>query len=219
MPALDRGSSSSSSSSHHKPLSPSHSAPQKAHKWDNFEVRTLICLIIKGEHRIFPDDPMYLTDRLNNALNPERATTETAKKIYGSDIPMQDVQAMLKRILSKKKHAIDLSDRHRSNVITKRKITAFMRGLDFDGSEEEWKVGGRRDKMAVEGAKMRRRMMLRKEGGKLSSPEREDQDRRLAMLRSPRAQRLLVGWGIGASFWEGESPVLTILIPHSPGWH
>lgn len=213
MPSLTRSPSSSSSSSSYEPPSPSHFVSPKAHKWDNFEVRTLICLIIKGEHRISPDDPMYLADRLNNALNPERATTDTAEKIYGADIPMQDVQAMLRRIMSKKKHAIDISDRHKSNVVTKRKIAAFMRGLEyFDGSEEEWKVGGRRDRMLVERAKMRRRMMVRKEGGKLSPQEQEDRDRRLAMLRSPRAQRLLVGWGIGASFWEGEWSSSTLIV-------
>lgn len=186
--------------------SPLRAGTPKPHKWQPFEVRTLICLIIKREHLDSPDDPMDLADKLNSALNPVRsATMQTAERIYGADIPVVDVTAMLHRILRKRRHAVDLSDRQPSEVVTKRKVATFMRALDFSGSEEEWIASGRRELVAVERALMRRRMMAREEGTIASPRAMEEKDRRLNMLRSPRAQRLLVGWGIGGSFWEGKS--------------
>lgn len=187
-----------------KSLSPVRAGAPKPHKWQSFEVRTLICLIIKGEH-LDSEDPMDIADKLNNALNPGSATTQTAESIYGADIPVVDVNAMLQRILRKKRHAVDLSRRHPSAIVTKSKVAAFMRGLDFTGSEDEWIAEERREKGGVERAMMRRRLLARKEGTMASRSELEDKNLRPNMLRSPRAQRLLVAWGIGGSFWEGKS--------------
>lgn len=185
--------------------SPEPEAPRTFWKWNHFEVRTLVCLIIKGEHKI-SKDPMDLTDKLNRALNPASSGTQPA---YSRDIPHAEVQAMLKRILSKKSHAVALSDRNYSAPVTRAKINAFMRNLDFDGSMDEWKEGGRKEKVRVQTQKRLVRFMIRKEGGRPSPRSRDERDRRRLLLRDPRAKRLLRGWAIGASFWEnGEYTVM-----------
>ncbi|KAG6364478.1 hypothetical protein INS49_006079 [Diaporthe citri] len=177
--------------------SPEPEASRAFWKWNHFEVRTLVCLIIKGEHKI-SKDPMDLTDKLNRALNPASSGTQPA---YSRDVPHAEVQAMLKRILSKKSHAVDLSDRNYSAPVTRAKINAFMRNLDFNGSKDEWEEG--RDKVVrVETQKRLVRFMVRKQGGRPSPRLRDERDRRRMLLRDPRAKRLLRGWGIGASFWD-----------------
>ncbi|KAK7712550.1 hypothetical protein SLS64_004934 [Diaporthe eres] len=180
--------------------SPEPEAPRTVWKWNHFEVRTLVCLIIKGEHKI-SKDPMDLTDKLNRALNPASSATQPA---YSRDIPHAEVQAMLKRILSKKSHAVDLSDRNYSAPVTRAKLNAFMRNFDFDGSKDEWKAG-RGKVVRVETQKRLVRFMIRKEGGRPSPRSRDERDRRRMLLRDPTAKRLLRGWGIGASFWEDGS--------------
>lgn len=181
--------------------SPSYDSPEPEEaqwEWNHFEVRTLVCLIIKGEHRV-SKDPMYLTDKLNKALNPASIGRQAD---YSRDVPHTEVQAMLKRILSKKSHAVDLCSRDFSGTpVTRTKVNAFMRNLDFDGSKVEW-VKGRKKKMYVETQKRLERYMARKEGSRPNPRAREERDRRRMLLREPRAQRLLHGWGIGASFWE-----------------
>ncbi|KAH8782939.1 hypothetical protein F5883DRAFT_679769 [Diaporthe sp. PMI_573] len=167
--------------------------------WNHFEVRTLVCLIIKGEHKV-SKDPMDLTDKLNHALNPASSGGQPA---YSRDVPHAEVQAMLKRILSKKLHAVDLSERDYSAPVTRTKLNAFMRNLGFDGSKDEWDRG-RKKHVRAETEKRLVRYMIRKEGGRPSPRSREERDRRRMLLREPRARRLLRGWGIGASFWEDE---------------
>jgi Arc/MetJ family transcription regulator len=177
--------------------------------WNHFEVRTLVCLIIKGEHKV-SKDPMDLTDKLNHALNPASSGGQPA---YSRDVPHAEVQAMLKRILSKKLHAVDLSERDYSAPVTRTKLNAFMRNLGFDGSKDEWDRG-RKKHVRAETEKRLVRYMIRKEGGRPSPRSREERDRRRMLLREPRARRLLRGWGIGASFWEdGEYLLVLHLIP------
>lgn len=188
--------------------SPEPEEPQAPWKWNHFEVRTLVCLIIKGEHKA-SKDPLDLTDKLNHALNPASSGNQPA---YSRDVPHSEVQAMLKRILSKKSHAVDLSDRDCTATVTRTKLNAFMRNLGFDGGEKEWKQG-RKQRVKVETQKRLVRYMVRKEGGRPSPRSREERDRRRMLLREPRARRLLRGWSIGASFWEdGESLLLLHLI-------
>lgn len=177
------------------------------HKWTSFEVRTLVCLIIKGEHRA-SSDPIGLADKLNTALHPPKRAegensppTDTATattQTHNRDIPVSDVGAMLERILAKKKHAVDLCGRDPSGLVTKKKINAFMRGLDFNG--------GHREEAAAERAMARARLWARGERRVVPSPREEDEDhRRREMIESPRAHKLLVDWGMGASFWGGRS--------------
>ncbi|POS73373.1 hypothetical protein DHEL01_v208223 [Diaporthe helianthi] len=180
--------------------SPEPDEPHAQWKWNHFEVRTLVCLIIKGEHRA-SKDPMNLTDKLNHALNP---ASTGGQADYSRDVPHAEVQAMMKRILSKKWHAVDLSSRDYSGtLVTRTKVNAFMRNLDFKGSKNEWVMGRKKD-MQFETQKRLERYMVRKEGGRPSPRSREERDRRRMLLREPRARRLLHGWGIGASFWEDE---------------
>lgn len=192
--------------------SPEPEAPRTFWKWNHFEVRTLVCLIIKGEHKI-TKDPMDLTDKLNRALNPASSGTQPA---YSRDVPHAEVQAMLKRILSKKSHAVDLSDRNYSAPVTRAKINAFMRNLDFDGSKVEWEEG-RDEVVRVQTQKRLVRFMVRKEGGRRSPRSRDERDRRRMLLRDPRAKRLLRGWGIGASFWEDGKCSLSFADPQMLG--
>lgn len=172
--------------------------PSYKYKWNHFEVRALVCLIIKGEH-LKTDDPMHVSDKLNMALNP---ASMRKKPDYDRDIPHYEVQHMLKRILDKKLHAVDVSERDFRPTVTRTKLNAFMRSLGFDGSEDEW-VTGRKEKMELEGEERQRRFMIRKEGMGMSPKARRERDRRRLMMRDPRARRLLQGWGMGASFWEG----------------
>lgn len=206
---------------------PSKSPSQAPHKWTSFEVRTLVCLIIKGEHlvaragaratdhtdRADRDGTMDLADKLNTALHPGDAAR---------DIPVADVEAMLRRVLARRRHAVDLCRRDGTDAVTKKKINAFMRALDFDGGDEEWTVGGRRVAAAAERPAALGRLMTRaarEEEGRgeagvfgagppdppgESEDEREDREARLEMIEDPRAYRLLVDWGMGATFWEGE---------------
>ncbi|KUI58818.1 hypothetical protein VP1G_06078 [Cytospora mali] len=169
------------------------------HKWNHFEVRALICLVIKGEH-LTTDDPMHIADKLNMALNP---ASSRRNPNYNRDIPHDEIQHMLKRILDKKMHAVDVSDRDTRPTITRTKVNAFMRSLGFDGSKDEWMMG-RKEKMNMEGEKRQRRYTARKEGAE-SPRALDERHRRRMMIRGPRARRLLRGWGIGASFWEGDT--------------
>lgn len=198
------------------------------HKWTSFEVRTLVCLIIKGEHRV--SHPMDLADKLNTALYPPRqrggggggggggdfSDGSSTLADYDRDIPVADVEAMLARILAGKKHAVDLCARDpSSSLVTKKKISAFARSLDFDGGDEEWRAGGRGEKVAAAAAERAERARARatRERRGAGGPREEvvedgvEKDRRLKMIGSPRAHRLLVDWGMGASFWEGKCVV------------
>ncbi|ROW12539.1 hypothetical protein VMCG_00191 [Cytospora schulzeri] len=170
------------------------------HKWNHFEVRTLVCLIIKGEH-LTSDDPMHIADLLNMALNPNPSRNNSS---YRRDIPHDDIQHMLKRILSKKMHAVDVAERDTRPSVTRTKVNAFMRNLGFDGTKDEW-MTGRKETMQVVGEKRQRRFMARKEHIALSPRTYDERHRRKMMIREPRARRLLHGWGIGASFWEEDS--------------
>ncbi|KAI3394151.1 hypothetical protein diail_3161 [Diaporthe ilicicola] len=184
--------------------SPSYDSPEPEaprtlpHNWNHFEVRTLVCLIINGEHKV-SKDPMHITDKLNRALNPASSGTKPA---YGRDIPHDDVQAMLKQMLFKKMHAVDLAERNWQTPVTRAKVNAFMRNLSFDGGEAEWK-SGRKRQVKIENQQRTTRYMIRKGGGRLTPRSRDERDRRRMLLREPRARRLLRGWGIGASFWQG----------------
>lgn len=187
-----------------------------SHKWTSFEVRTLLCLIIKGEHH--GSDPIDVADKLNTALNgPEPPTkkrkkrgaaTDTivvAKTNYDRDIPVADVQAMLARILAKKKHAVDLCARDPSRLVTTKKMRALTRqGLDFGGGDDEWRAGGRREEAAAAAAAERARRSRR--CGGYPDEDKDESNRRREMVESPRARMLLVDWGMGASFWE-DKPV------------
>lgn len=147
---------------------------------------------------------MDFADKLNKALNPVKNTTERARALFDRDIPVNDVQKMLRRILAKKRHAIDVVERDPAAAITKRQVNAFMRQLDFDGGEEEWVIGHRREKVMAERLEMRRQLNKRKDGRPISQERWQDNQERLRDIQSPRAQRLLSNWSIGRTFFEGE---------------
>ncbi|KAJ4419341.1 hypothetical protein N0V82_005029 [Gnomoniopsis sp. IMI 355080] len=185
-------------------LAASHTSGE--YKWNSFEIRTLICLIIKGAHydRKGPVDPMDFADKLNKALNPVNATSERSKALFDRDIPVVDVQTMLRRILAKKSHAVDVVQRDPAATITKRQINAFIRQLDFDGGENEWADEHRREKILAERAEMQRQLNKRKEGRPMSPERWEEAQDRLRDIQSPRALKLLSNWGMGRTFFEGE---------------
>lgn len=147
---------------------------------------------------------MDFADKLNRALNPVKGVTERSKALFDRDIPVDDVQKMLRRILAKKRHAVDVAQRNPAATITKRQVNAFMRQLGFDGGENEWLDEHRRDKVMVERAEMRRQLNQRKEGRPMSRERWEASQERLRDIQSPRAQRLLSDWGMGRTFFEGE---------------
>lgn len=182
------------------------SGPSGEHKWSSFEIRTLVCLIIKGAYcdKDGPVDPIDFADKLNKALNPVKAHTQDAEALFDRDIPVNDVHKMLRRILAKKRHAVNVIQRDPAAAITRRQINVFRRQLDFDGGELEWLDNHRRENVMAERAEMRRRL----DEGKCSRPVgqetwKENQER-LRDIGSPRAQKLLSKWSMGKTFFEGE---------------
>lgn len=204
----------SASRSPARSLSSSACDASSKHKWDSFEIRTLICLIIKGAHRNSkgPVDPMDFADKLNKALNPVQTSTRSAKVLFDRDIPVDDVQEMLQRILARKSHAVDVVQRNPAASITKRQVNAFIRQLDFDGGESEWLDDFKREKVMAERAEMRRQLDKRREGRPMSQERWENNQERLQDIHSPRAHRLLSNWGMGKTFFQGE------LFPHCARW-
>lgn len=200
------------------PRSPSSSSDSTAeYKWNAFEMRALFCLIIKGEHLDTtrsggPISDMDFASKLNKALNPAKTTTATTKNdksVYDRDIPVADVADMLRRVLAKKRHAVDVVTRNPAAAVTRRQIAAFTRQLDFDGSVEEW--ADRRDVVLRERAELRHQLEKHtnnKDEDKTYrsiSPDRaEENRRRLREIRSDRAEKLLAKWAMGHTFFEGE---------------
>lgn len=179
------------------------------HQWNSFEMRTLFCLIIKGEHQ---DRNGLLSgkdfaSKLNIALNPhDPATTKlTAAQLYARDIPVRDVADMLHRVLDKKRHAIDVVSRSNARAVTRRQINAFKRQLDFRGDEEEWALTGRKEHVERQNEELRRRMVKEKYGGRMTPARAEENRDALEDIEDDSARKLLEDWRIGRSFYEGES--------------
>lgn len=179
---------------------------EEEHQWNSFEMRTLFCLIIKGEHQdrngLLAN--IDLASKLNTALNPGKPTGKKAEKMYARDIPVKDVGIMLRRVLDKKLHAVDVVSRSNARVVTRRQLRAFTRQLDFRGDAEEWAVTGRKAHVEREQAELKRRMDKHEDGRRIS-PERDADNRaRKEEIEDYRAQRLIEDWRIGRSFYEGE---------------
>lgn len=172
---------------------------ESCHKWTSFEVRTLISLIIKGEHRV-SKDPTYLTDRLNGIVNPARTTTITTINDLGTtntktvtahddgrEIRHAEVQKMIHTIMAKKKHAVDISERHPTNVLTRKKMRAFVRTPSSSSSAAAAALVG-----AGYAAKKGHEKMV------------QERKRIKKAMRNPRERNLLLNWGMTPSFFDGK---------------
>jgi len=175
-------------------------------------MRTLFTLIIKGEHQdrdgLLPN--IDFATKLNKALNPvdPAKSKKTPEQLYARDIPAREVGAMLRRVLDKKRHAVDVVLRSDARAVTRRQLRAFTRQLDFRGDAEEWALTDRRAHERREREELRRRADKRKDGRRMT-PEREEENRENKEdLEDHHTRRLLQGWGIGRSFWEGEFSLL-----------
>lgn len=190
------------------------SEPEGPHEWSAFEIRVLVTLIMKGEHNRFKGNSQGLADRFNAAMNPNPEGNEARAKQRKKDgskfkvklyrnVPADEVQAMLDRIMDKKKVAVNFSDQDLSPALTRRKMRLFSRGdLDFTGTEEEWKEGRKRKAESRRGVMYQKMMM--DEAGKETYAEREERYRRRNMVRSGNPKALLKHWRIGTKFWEGK---------------
>lgn len=196
-----------SSSPPQSSLTSTSSSSGPGHKWTSFEVRTLITLIIKGEHRVC-EDPTYFTDRLNSIVNPARVSSTTGRSDgartvvvhdHRRDIPHAEAQKMLDAVVAKKKHAVDMSERFPTNTLTREKMRAFSRRrLTFAAAaaedDEMHKMTEREEKNHVEKIqRLLRRMQREMTGMKGVSP-----------LLTRRERSLLLNWGIGPDFFHGE---------------
>lgn len=187
------------------------------HQWNSFEIRTLFCLIIKGEHQDRNGllAPLDLASKLNKALNPEplagsKVSAEKEAQRFARDIPPYEVAAMLRRVLDKKRHAVDVVSRCPARTVTRRQLVAFTRQLDFRGDEEEWALTNRREHVQRVDRVLRYREEKEKDGRRMSPERVADNRERLEEVEDDRAQRLLKDWGIGHEFYEGEFLLLTL---------
>lgn len=178
---------------------------------------------------------MYLADRLNNIVNPARVvkgdgdpktTTAVLHNPHG-DIAPAEVQKMLNAVMLKKKHAVDLCERHPTGVLTRKKMRAFARTFasSFVAGEERCNdatetevetassVAGRGNggkPVSLKDLEKRERFQRRREREMgtfvLPTPrERMERKRLRQAMRDRRERNLLVNWGIGPSFFDGKS--------------
>lgn len=182
------------------------------HRWSSFEMRTLFCMIINGQHKNSesggPADPVDFADKLNKANNPGRASSMTAETFFSRDIPVNDVQRMLRRVLVKKIHAIDMINHNPARVVTRRQLKSFTRQLDLHGDEDEYSTNQRCNGKfaaicAAERAELESQLDKRTQGRPVSRERQELARELLREIKSPRAHKLLTDWSMGHSFFQG----------------
>ncbi|KAI0128416.1 hypothetical protein BJ170DRAFT_682209 [Xylariales sp. AK1849] len=113
--------------------------PTKAHEWTPFELNIVLALICKGEHTRL--NSLQFATKVNEALNGNSVGA------YDNDIPVGDVEDLLRAVEKNKKGALAFIERQpHPHVLTRTKRRVFERNLPFDGSLAEW-VGGRREEV------------------------------------------------------------------------
>ncbi|KAL2064728.1 hypothetical protein VTL71DRAFT_3866 [Oculimacula yallundae] len=129
----------------------------KEHKWTEFELHTMLCLIAKGVH--LEQRPNKRTEaptvtRANAYENFYTALNDAVHgKDYGRDIHKNEVTRMLDQMLADRKHVVGMGglvERQRVSRVTRALRMAWKRPRngDFDGSETEWNQG-RKEKVML----------------------------------------------------------------------
>ncbi|KAK0125944.1 hypothetical protein ONS95_007567 [Cadophora gregata] len=132
--------------------------PPPQHKWTQFELHTMLCLIAKGVH--LEQRPDKRTEaptvtRANAYENFYSALNDAVhRKNYTSDIPKKEVTRMLDQMLAERKHVAGkggLVERQRNGRVTRALRMAWNRepAIDFDGTQSEWKQG-RKEKVMTQ---------------------------------------------------------------------
>jgi hypothetical protein len=141
------------------PASSSISSEARRHVWTEFDLRVVLSLLCKRDaqptsrrrhpirqrqgqrQRLMIDSSdeeavLEFSTALNSALNAGH---------HDRDISVAEVRNMLCRLTTEKKAALAFLERQVSRRITRTAVRVFAReGLDFDGSLNEWVVGGRK---------------------------------------------------------------------------
>ncbi|RYP79736.1 hypothetical protein DL770_006525 [Monosporascus sp. CRB-9-2] len=144
-----------SSSGSQEPLLANHASTAKRYgkrSWNQFELDAVLALICKGHHT---RSLIAFTDMLNMAVNGNFGGKE--------DIPVDDVQELLEFLEERHKAAMRFIERQPAPCrLTRRQKLVFARELPFDGSLEEWTVGGRREAEMKAKPERLRRMWARR---------------------------------------------------------
>ncbi|RYP79169.1 hypothetical protein DL771_000147 [Monosporascus sp. 5C6A] len=161
-----------SSSASQEPLLAHHVSAAKGYgkrSWSQFELDAVLALICKGHHT---RSPIVFTDMLNMAVNGSFGEED--------DIPVDDVRELLESLEERHKGAMRFIERQPAPCrLTRRQKLVFARELPFDGSLEEWTVGGRREAEMKAKPERLRRMRTR----------RDDLERHNRVVEGPRSRR------------------------------
>lgn len=127
--------------------------------WDDFEIRLLLCMIIRGVHtsgtpgtidrwskRRITESRRSLNDSLPKATDGHThrgqwAYHDVAKLLNfhtNDDIPVVDVRDMIHRLVDQRKGALHLANRVHAPRMTKTVAMAWKRQQDFVGDLKEW---------------------------------------------------------------------------------
>ncbi|RYP45166.1 hypothetical protein DL768_008439 [Monosporascus sp. mg162] len=164
-----------SSSASQEPLLANHVSTAKRYgkrSWNQFELDAVLALICKGHHT---RSLIVFTDMLNMAVNGNFGEEE--------DIPVDAVRELLEFLEERHKAAMRFIERQPAPCrLTRRQKLVFARELPFDGSLQEWTVGGRREAEMKAKPERLRRMRTRRH-----KPDRDNWD--MEGARSRRATR------------------------------
>ncbi|KAK0645903.1 hypothetical protein B0T16DRAFT_457888 [Cercophora newfieldiana] len=113
-------------------------------EWTDFEMQTVLALICKRVH-LEKGGALTFATALNEALNRHPKDRDN----FDNDIDLQDVKDLLEWIYKEKKGALEFIERQTTRVPTRVAARVFARNLPYDGSDEEWRVHGRREQEAA----------------------------------------------------------------------
>ncbi|RYP67633.1 hypothetical protein DL769_005704 [Monosporascus sp. CRB-8-3] len=163
-----------SSSASQEPRLANHASTAKRNgkrSWNQFELDAVLALICKGHHT---RGLIVFTDRLNMAVNGSSGEEE--------DITVDDVRELLEFLEERHKGAMRFIERQPAPCrITRRQKLVFARELPFDGSLQEWTVGGRREaEMKAKPERLRRMRTRRHDPDRHNRVEEDARSRRAA---------------------------------------
>ncbi|KAK4448569.1 hypothetical protein QBC34DRAFT_465492 [Podospora aff. communis PSN243] len=110
-------------------------------EWTDFEMQAVLALICKRVH-LEKGGALTFATALNEALNGKQGDGDDN---MSDDIELHDVEVLLEWIYREKKGALAFIERQPARCLTRQATLVFARNLPFDGTEEEWLAGGRRE--------------------------------------------------------------------------
>lgn len=136
------------------------SRPARRHLWTAFEQHALLCLLARQ---------IQITGISNRGKHPRHGRKKGSYGVTGSmkhayadvatalnralnyrdetqDIAVEEVSAMIDKLLSERKAAVKFMERQKLGKVTRSMKRVWDRGLNFDGSVKEW-LNGRKEKL------------------------------------------------------------------------